>query len=426
MAMFDFLFGNKLKSMAQRAIYEYWISSGVINSIADNPTDYIEKGYQSNTSVYSIINRIDAMRKQAVLRLYDKDGKEVEGHELNKFLYKVNSQTNTDDFITQMLIYRLTIGEYFIYKPSITAGLNKGKVSELVMLPSGDVEIIEGTIFEPVKGYIIEGNFQAELTIDDVYHSKLFNPNWKEEKSLHGMSPLRAAANTVSKLNQIEITETKAFENQGPPYILYKESSGDPMQNRMTDPQRDEIVKKIKNAAKENNRSLPLVLKDKFGKLDLGQKLTDMAVIESSKSGIQALCNTYCMPGQIFGIGEATYNNMREARKAAWTDCLMPNLSNVSQTLTDCLINPVVEYQGMKFAFDYAEVEELQEGMEIKVNWMRGARWTGNEIREATGKNRVESPMMDEPIIPMGDGLLSDFSQNIDDSVKSFEDYLTK
>ena len=80
----------------------------------------------------------------------------------------------------------------------------------------------------------------------------------------------------------------------------------------------------------------------------------------------------------------------------------------------------------MYFGFDYAEVEELQEGMEIKVNWMRGARWTGNEIREATGKNRIDDPAMDEPIIPMGDGLLSDLSAPIDDSLKSFEDYVKK
>jgi len=426
MAMFDFLFGNKLKSIAQRAVYEYWIHSGVINQIEDDPTEYIEKGYQGNTSVYSIINRIDAMRKQATLRLYDKNGKEVEGHELNKFLYKVNAQTITDDFITQMLIYRLTIGEYFIYKPSITAGLNKGKVAELVMLPSGDVEIIEGTIFDPVRGYIVTGNYQTEMTVDEVYHSKLFNPNWKEERTLHGMSPLRAAANTVSKLNQIEVTETKAFENQGPPYILYKETGSDPMQNRMTDPQRDDIVKKIKNAAKENNRSLPLVLKDKFGKLDLGQKLTDMSIIESSNAGITALCAVYGIPPELMGYGQKTYNNLNTARKSAWTDCIMPNLTNVSQTLTECLINPVSEYQGMYFGFDYAEVEELQEGMEIKVNWMRGARWTGNEIREATGKNRIEEAIMDEPIIPMGDGFLSDYTQPIDESLKSFEDYIKK
>lgn len=426
MAFFDFLKPNKLQNTVNRAIYEYWIHSGIVNQIPDDPTEYIEKGYQSNTSVYAIISRIDAMRKQAKMKLYDKNGKEVEGHELNQFLYKVNKTTTTDDFISQMIIYRSIIGEYFIYKPSITLGPNKGKVPELIMLPSGDVEIIEGTIFEPVKGYIVEGNIQSEMSVDEVYHSRLFNPNWKEERTLHGMSPLRAAANTVSKLNQIEITETKSFENQGPPYILYKESGTNPMENRMTDPQREEIIKKIKNAAKENNRSLPLILKDKFGKIDLGQKLADLAIVESSNAGIVALCAVYGIPPELMGYGQKTYNNLNVARKSAWTDCIMPTLTNVAQSFTDCLINSVPEYQGMYFGFDYAEVEELQEGMEIKVNWMRGARWTGNEIREATGKNRIDDPAMDEPIIPMGDGLLSDLSQPIDDSLKSFEDYLKK
>lgn len=423
MALFDFFNRNKDKNLLQRAIYEYTIHEGQVNSIPDDPEEYIKKGYQSNTTVYSIISRIDSMRKQAKLVLKDKTGDVVENHELLKFADKINKTTTTSDAITQMLIYKLIIGEWFVYKLAPDTGLNKGKVQELHILPAADVEIIEGTIFDPVRGYRVEGNYNIELPVETVYHGKLFNPNWNEERTLHGMSPLRAAANTVSKLNQIEITETKAFENQGPPYILYKEASTNPMENRMTDVQRDDIIGRIKNASKENNRKLPLVLKDKFGKLDLGQKLADMEIIESSTSGIEALCNTYCIPGQIFGVGQTTYNNMREARKAAWTDCLMPNLQSISETLNACTIMDIPEYQGMKWDWDYSEIEELQEGMEIKVNWMRSARWTGNEIRIATGKTPIEDPIMDEPIIPMGDGFLSDYANPIDTGTKSFEDY---
>ena len=56
---------------------------------------------------------------------------------------------------------------------------------------------------------------------------------------------------------------------------------------------------------------------------------------------------------------------------------------------------------------------------------MKQARWTGNEIRIATGKSPNENPLMDEPIIPMGDGFLSDYMANdlIDQTNKSFEDY---
>lgn len=425
MALFDNFFAKRIKNLFQQSIFEYWIHSGQVNSIADDPDEYIKKGYQSNTTVYSIISRIDNMRKQAKLVLKDKAGNVIEKHELLSFAQRFNKDLTTSDAITQMLIYKLIIGEWFVYKLAPDTGQNKGKVLELHILPANDVEIIEGTLFEPVKGYRVEGNYNIELPKETVYHGKLFNPAWNDEHSLHGMSPLRAAANTVSKLNQIEITETKSFENQGPPYILYKEGSANAYENRMTDEQRDEVVKMIKNASKENNRKLPLILKEKFGKIDLGQNLADMAVLESSNSGIIALCNTYCIPAQIFGVGQTTYNNMREARKAAWTDCLMPNLISISETLNACLIEGVQQYDGLNFDWDYSEVEELQEGMEIKVAWMKQAGWTGNEIRQATGKKPIDNPLMDEPIIGMGDTFLSDYGEPLDDpnQAKDFGDY---
>ena len=72
-----------------------------------------------------------------------------------------------------------------------------------------------------------------------------------------------------------------------------------------------------------------MVLKDKMGKLDLGSKLADMTVIESSSAGIIALCAVYGVPPELFGYGQKTYNNMATARKSAWTDCIMPSYNFV-------------------------------------------------------------------------------------------------
>jgi len=96
----------------------------------------------------------------------------------------------------------------------------------------------------------------------------------------------------------------------------------------------------------------------------------------------------------------------------------------VEGTFNSCLTDNVA-FKDYFFAFDYSEIEELQEGMEIKVNWMNQARWTGNEIRQATGKQPIEDDLMNEPVIPMGSSHLSDYSGGdlIDQSAKSFEDY---
>lgn len=434
MRLLDFIpsiFRKKLYS----ALYQYEIHNGQANIMPDNPNSYLENGYVGNSSVYSIISRIDNMRKQAYLKLYKKNengeyDEVLKDHELLRFIDKVNDTTYTDDFITAHLVYLLSIGEFFVYKPMLMTGANKGKVPELFELPSSEVEIIEGTLFNPVRGYKIEGNNNIEFDVDEVYHSKLFNPLWKDEGSLHGLSPLRAAAKKVSKLNQIEITELRQLDNQGPPYILFKDvansgSSIDMNANRMTDPQRAEIIKEIKNSSSEKTRGLPLVTKDKMGKLDLGGVLKDMNTIESSNEGVIALCSLYGFPPELMGYGQKTYNNMGTARKSAWTDCIMPNMERVEQTLNACLINGIEAFQDYQFKFDYSDVEELQEGIEVKVDWMRQARWTGNEIRQATGKGIIDNPLMDEPVLPMGDGFLSDYGGEdlVNQDGKDFGDY---
>ena len=119
---------------------------------------------------------------------------------------------------------------------------------------------------------------------------------------------------------------------------------------------------------------------------------------------------------------------MGTARKSAWTDCIIPNMERVEQTLNACLIDDIESFQDYKFKFDYSDVEELQEGIEVKVAWMRQARWTGNEIRQATGKGIIDNPLMDEPVLPMSDGFLSDYGGDdlFDENGKSFEDYRKK
>jgi hypothetical protein len=66
-------------------------------------------------------------------------------------------------------------------------------------------------------------------------------------------------------------------------------------------------------------------------------------------------------------------------------------------------IQGIPGYEDLYFAYDYSEIDELQEGMEMKVNWMVKAGWSKNEIRQATGKYPIQRDIMDEPIFNPGE-----------------------
>ena len=420
MGLTDF-FLNKIAQKLNQAVYQYWVSSGVANVMPNNFDAYLEQGYLTNADVYSIITRIDNMRKQAPLVLRRDLGygesEQVFDHELLRFTKKVNPQTTIDEFITQYLIFRLVLGNFFCYHPKLSTGANKGKPTELHAMPVNEVEILMGDWMHPVKGYRIEGSQNPIFEVDEVYHSKLFNPNWHREESLYGMSPLRAAAKIVSKQNENETTQLKQFQNQGAPYIMYRDTTGNPM-DRMTDVQREGLIKEVKKSSSASRRGLPLVLKEKYGVINLGQTLADLRVIESSKDGRRVLCNVYGFPVDLMNDPDgSTYNNKTTARKSAWTDCIQPNLKTFSDLMNECTILGVEQYEkdGLYWDFDYSTVEELQDEMKTRVEWMKAARWTANEIRVATGKEPIVDPKMDEPVFNMGEMFLSDLSGGVDE-----------
>lgn len=401
------LFGIKPdKNKLHEALWESFYFDGIVTTPVDTPDAYLREGYAGNADVYAIISKIDAMRKRAKMKLYRKldteENEEVTDHELTKFLNKVNPHMYFDDFVSAFLIYKLVTGNAFIYYPKIVAGINRGKTGEVHIMPSNDVEIVSGGWLEPVRGYKIESSTQ-EFTADEVFHSKYFNPLFGSDRTFYGQSPLKAAARILAKQNQGEITQVKQFENQGPPYIIYRDSSGEQVFNRLTDVQKAEIEKDVKNAGSEKRRGLPLILREKYGIINLGRQIADLDIIESSKDGRNVLCNVLGLPPLLMLTDAATFNNYREARKSAWTDCIIPNLVSVEDAFNEMFIQGIPGYEDLYFAYDYSEIDELQEGMEMKVNWMVKAGWSKNEIRQATGKYPIQRDIMDEPIFNPGE-----------------------
>lgn len=405
---------NPSQNKLLHAIYQWQVHSGVASPLQDNNDSYLTNGYAGNATVYSIINRIIQMASQARLALYTKDIKgkwiEMNGHELNLFIDTANPTMAMSEFLQGHLIYKLSIGNSYWYKPVLDVGINKGKAKELWLMPSNNVEILGGTNWmNPVGGYQLNTNTLIPFTVEEVYHSKFFNPLFGTEKSLYGQSPLKAAARIVSKQNEAENTELKQFTNQAPPYLLYKDSN-DPMGN-LTRQQADSLEEDFANYNKKFRTGLPKVLTDKFGMLKLGVSPVDLGILESSQEGRRILCSIYGIQSELLNDkASSTYNNVVEIKKDAWNNCLRPNLDNFAAGLNSFLIRPVPEYAkaGLFFAFDYSTISELQVDLAKNVTWMRQAYWTPNEIRDATGLAPVVNPVMDEPWFSMGESPLSE------------------
>jgi HK97 family phage portal protein len=412
-----------------RAIRDSLIRGGYVNDIQDNADEYIQHGYQGNADVYSIIRRYVTMSTQAKLTLKQKNPNgeivDIEGHALNEFLTMVNPNQSMSDFREAYTIYLLSIGNSFWYKPMLDSGMNKGKTTQIYSLPANDVEVLSDNhaVLTPEIRYKLE-NSQTTFEVNEIYHSKYFNPFFYTKPTLYGQSPLQAAADTLTKQNEAEKTQAKQFENQGPAYLLYRD--GTDSWNTMSDPQKVELQKEINGLASKGKQGSGIVLKDKFAAIKLGVSASDLNILESTREGRRILCNVYQLPAALFNDpAGSTYNNVIEARKAAWTDALMPHNNKFADDLTQFLINPVEEYKskGYFYAMDYSSVEELQLGIKEKVEWMIKAHWSANQILEATGKDKVDNPQMDEPIFAQNEVLLNELNLDTNLDNKNYGDY---
>jgi len=189
---------------------------------------------------------------------------------------------------------------------------------------------------------------------------------------------------------------------------------------------KDRIRKEINGLAKKGKQGSGIVLKDKMGVIKLGISSADLNLIESTQDGRRVLANVYQLPVALLNDPEgSTYNNVVEARKAAWTDALIPHNDKFVQDLNMFLIDCVPEYkeQGYFFDMDYSGVEELQTGIKNKVDWMVRAKWTANEIRQATGVDIIEEDYMNQPIFNQSDVLGDEL--NLDENLenKNLGDY---
>lgn len=424
---------NPVNNTLLHALYQYVINNGIATVMQDDPTSYLRDGYQNNDDVFSIINRIIRMSGQARLTLYKIENKrwiEVPDHELTKFTRSVNPIMKTSDFIQGHLIYKLAIGNSYWYKPTLEAGMNKGKTKELWLMPANAVEVVGGPSWmNPVGGYILNTNQSQKFTPEEVYHSKYFNPLFANQDYLYGQSPLKAATYTISKQNESANTELKQFQNQSPPYIIYRDTQD--IAGGWTDQQRLQLEDVLKKHAEGDKRGSILALHEKVGLLNIGVSPVDLNILNSSLEGRRKLCNIYGFPSVLMNdTAQSTYNNIMEARKSAWSDCIIPNLKELAADLTAFLIDPVEEYvkQGLFFEWDYSEVQELQADRASMVTWMRQAWWTPNQILEATGQIPIDKPEMNEPWVGMGEMPLSQATSDItvEPLLKHYGDYTKK
>lgn len=427
---------DKFKSWAMGALSSsfsrtnYVYMANTIHGQLDSTIKYIEKAYKLNADVYSIVSFIAGKVATVPFNLYEiKDepslmrykslsggmyNKEVEAlklkalkavegsHRITNMLNKApNEDMTAGEFKFGWVIYRLLTGNSFIRGFGPEA--EPEKFVELHLLPSQMTVPIGASMYAPVRAYKLTWDPGTEIEARHVSHSRYFNPGFEWPTNPHtiGQAPLQAAANITLQSNSGNDAMTTAFQNGGSVGVLYQDGGTD-----LTEPQREELQKHIdKKVSGSKNYKQILAASSKLGWLKIGESPVDLGILEALNATLRGLCNIFHVNSAIFNDPEnKSYNNISEARKAAITDAVLPELAALRDAINLWLVPGWEKADKKRYFvdFDASVFAELQTNMKETAEWLNTAWWLTPNEKRAQMDYDTAGEEYDQIFVPMG------------------------
>lgn len=389
----------------------------------------IKDGYQGNADVYSIISYISTLAsnidwtlseikdEKALVSLksrneYDaktmtleiKALEQISNHRILDVLANPNQLQTRSEFIYNWCGFKLMTGNSYINGVAPAIGKNKGLFQELYIMPSQFIEILPGDIRQPVKKYILNAGIKKiKFEPEVINHSKYFNPDFTNGQNLYGQSPLQAAFRNVTSSNDADTARVRAFQNQGAIGMISAGSNEEKM--KMSNDELQSLSDKYQEKFGGVENFNKVLFTTAMAKWDnMGLSPVDMAILDSKVHDLRTLCNIYGIQSQLFNDPEnKTFNNQKEAKKAAMTDVVMPLLNSLRDELNGWLVANYSKSEGRKLFLspDWKSVAVLQEDIQKLVNWLVRAWWlTPNQRLLIQGFETDPDPNMDKKYIP--------------------------
>ena len=366
--------------------------------LTDNNIEYIKKGLSFNDVVYTVVNYLAETAASVPYCYYEKSSKgevkKIENTdkrllEIEALLEKPNPHETWEQFVSKELSIFLTCSESVIWKNSSL--LEKGKIKSLHVLPPDSYTIFyDNEVLRIVKEVQFnDGKRIIPLKPEDVIIR--FNPSYTAQSA--GESPLKALRRTILNSNNLKNSANAYLENNGAMGFVTLQDEGVMPEDALA--LENTYIRKFTSPL---NAGKVVFTNAKLDYIPTGNKITDMDSTNLHLANLRAIASAYKVPSQLVGDAAAsTYSNYREARKALYTNAVLPQLKILFAKLSWELLP---SFKGLERAYlvaDTSQIFELQEDILTKMQSLKDAEFlTPNEKREILGYPKEENiPEMD-------------------------------
>jgi hypothetical protein len=428
---------NPNKNLFNESIYK--LVGGLTSTYNGTLEVLITKGYGENPDVNAIVNQ-QASKTTAVpyyiKKIEDKEAlKQLKKYrnnptlqqklsikKLQKKAYKTDSELpmpllrpnvnqSWNDIFFLFKVYLKVCGNVYLYKQTVSEGMNAGKPVQLYILPSHWMQIVLKpnanllSVDNPIDYFIMEqGNQFVKFPAENIIHIKRANPFYDNSGShLYGYSELMAAIRNINSSNNAIDNNTKTMLNSGVYGFIHAGDGATPLTAEQGQSLKDRLVEMDNNTNRLSNIAGASA---KLGFTRISLTTDELKPFDYLSYDRRTLAN--CLNWNVDLLNEEKngsgfgVDTMNEARKRVITDNIKPDLDLLAEYLNMEFIQKFKGYENTEIDFDISELPEMQTDMKTMAEWVNQVPLTLNERREVFNYEEIEDEMMNEVYIPTG------------------------
>lgn len=375
------------------------------------------QAYQTLDDLYSVVSRIATAAAMIPMYAETKDGEELpETDKLNVFLSTFSLEQRIS-FYTYLLLH----GEVIAVKDKLDFGINAGLQKLITIHPASVTTFITKSFPYEVVGYRYYDNLSGEMIDylkEEVFHVKMFNPDVDINMQARGLPPIKVLTQRLTRVKAGLDVSVAQMQNGGLPGIVYDKTPG--VTPEAVSSRRDNFGRFLQN---RDSKGAPYFSANDLGYIAIGSSLADLSLAELATLDLDKICNAYHVPSSEFNNKNAsTESNVETHNKSFFTNGVLPIVCLVIDGMNRQVV-PDIKTKGI-VKEDITDIPELQPNMKEVADGLRAMIGiTLNEAREKAGWDKVDDPIMDEPLIPSGYQLAKELDMQIPDVNNTAGDY---
>jgi len=405
------VFDKFFKELAQAHGLERMVDPVVMSELLENPSstwpEYavgdpkaLTDAYEKISWVYRCVSIIATNIALLPIKVYrvKTDGTKEDVSHLPEFqIFRKPNKFQTKYDFWMETVSRLKLQGEFFWELEFD-GRGRHPVAMYADWRSEDVRVLVDPE-EYIIGYERLVNFKkVKYPAEQVFFVKYFNPS----NNYRGMSPLRAGRSIVTlELNAIEFN--KRFFKQG------MKPSG--IVKIPREPKTGELERLRQHfrqlyAGTDKAHSVAFM----WGDMDFtplaSMKLTDAEFTNLREMNREEIAAIYGVPLEVLGIGKATYENWKEARKMFWQETIMPDVMKIYSLINEFLLPRLTPRTDIVVEPDLSGVEALKENIDQKAKrffegFKHGGVTPNMILTEVFGLQPVDDEAMNSFYLPL-------------------------